>query len=105
MQAPVTRRFSKLSRKNTDEEVVSDKIEIDSDNIETPPAIRRLFNPSKEVKPVEKEPCKRERCNGSLQSREIKTAILKPIVSSMDLGTGKKIDILTVTLYFCKCYA
>ncbi|XP_012532243.2 uncharacterized protein LOC105834370 isoform X1 [Monomorium pharaonis] len=86
-QAPATRRFSKLGRKTTDEERVSDKIEIDSDNIETPPATRRLFSPPKEVKPVEKEPCKRERCNSSLQSREIKTAILKPI-SPTDLGTG-----------------
>ncbi|KAL6253627.1 hypothetical protein P5V15_015933 [Pogonomyrmex californicus] len=87
-QAPATRRFSKLSRKATDEEKVSDKIEIDSDNIETPPAIRRLFSPPKEVKPVEKEPCKRERCSSSLQSRETKTAILKSVNPSMDLGTG-----------------
>lgn len=87
-QAPATRRFSKLSKKTTDEEKISDKIEIDSDNIETPPATRRLFSPPKEVKPVEKELCKRERCNGSFQSREMKTAILKPIAS--DLGTGKR---------------
>ncbi|XP_071572606.1 uncharacterized protein Form3 isoform X2 [Temnothorax nylanderi] len=88
-QTPVTRRFSKLGRKaSTDEERVSDKIEIDSDNIETPPATRRLFSPPKEVKPVEKEPCKRERCSSSLQSRETKTAILKPISPSADLGTG-----------------
>ncbi|XP_011172206.2 uncharacterized protein LOC105204716 [Solenopsis invicta] len=86
-QAPATRRFSKLGRKATDEERVSDKIEIDSDNIETPPATRRLFSPPKEVKPVEKEPCKRERCSSSLQNREAKTAILKPI-SPTDLGTG-----------------
>lgn len=87
-QAPATRRFSKLGRKAADEEKVSDKIEIDSDNIETPPATRRLFSPPKEVKPVEKEPCKRERCSSSLQSRETKTAMLKPI-SPTDLGTGK----------------
>lgn len=88
-QTPATRRFSKLGRKATDEERVSDKIEIDSDNIETPPATRRLFSPPKEVKPVEKEPCKRERCSSSLQNRETKTAILKPISPSMDLGNGK----------------
>ncbi|XP_011866481.1 PREDICTED: uncharacterized protein LOC105561273 [Vollenhovia emeryi] len=87
-QTPTTRRFSKLSRKATDEDRVSDKIEIDSDNIETPPATRRLFSPPREVKPVEKEPCKRERCSSSLQSRETKTAILKPISSGTDLGTG-----------------
>ncbi|XP_032684457.1 uncharacterized protein LOC116850364 [Odontomachus brunneus] len=87
-QAPATRRFSKLSKKATEEERISDKIEIDSDNIETPPATRRLFSPPKEVKPVEKEPCKRERCNSSLQIRETKTAILKPVSSTTDLGTG-----------------
>lgn len=86
-QAPATRRFSKLSKKVTDEERISDKIEIDSDNIETPPTTRRLFSPPKEVKPVEKEPCKRERCSSSLQNREMRTAILKPI--GADLGTGK----------------
>ncbi|XP_072749439.1 uncharacterized protein Form3 [Anoplolepis gracilipes] len=85
-QAPATRRFSKLGKRTADEERISDKIEIDSDNIETPPATRRLFSPPKEVKPVEKEPCKRERCSSSLQSREMKTAILKPI--GTDLGTG-----------------
>lgn len=87
-QAPATRRFSKLGRKATDEERVSDKIEIDSDNIETPPATRRLFSPPKEVKPVEKEPCKRERCSSSLQNRETKTAISKPIGVSTDLSVG-----------------
>ncbi|KAG5307322.1 FHDC1 protein, partial [Acromyrmex insinuator] len=85
-QAPATRRFFKLGRKSADKERINDKIEIDSDNIETPPAIRRLFSPSKDVKPVEKEPCKRERCNSSLQGRETKTAISKWI--GTDLGTG-----------------
>ena len=85
--APATRRFFKLGRKSADKERINDKIEIDSDNIETPPAIRRLFSPSKDVKPVEKEPCKRERCNSSLQGRETKTAISKWI--GTDLGTGK----------------
>ncbi|XP_018047518.1 PREDICTED: uncharacterized protein LOC108686621 isoform X2 [Atta colombica] len=84
--APATRRFFKLGRKSADKERINDKIEIDSDNIETPPAIRRLFSPSKDVKPVEKEPCKRERCNSSLQGRETKTAISKWI--GMDLGIG-----------------
>lgn len=90
-QAPATRRFSKLGKKTADDERISDKIEIDSDNIETPPATRRLFSPPKEVKPVEKEPCKRERCSSSFQSREMKTAILKPI--GTDLGTGKRGEI------------
>jgi len=87
-QAPTTRRFSKLGRKAMDEETVSDKIEIDSDNIETPPAIRRLFSPPKEIKPIEKEPCKRERCSSSLQNRETKIAISKPIANT-DLGKHK----------------
>ncbi|XP_018378457.1 PREDICTED: uncharacterized protein LOC108771055 isoform X2 [Trachymyrmex cornetzi] len=85
-QTPATRRFFKLGKKSADKERVNDKIEIDSDNIETPPAIRRLFSPSKDVKPVEKEPCKRERCSSSLQGRETKTAISKWI--GTDLGTG-----------------
>lgn len=89
-QIPAARRLSKLNKKVTEENKISDKIEIDSDNIETPPATRRLFSPPKEVKPVEKEPCKRERCSSSLQNRETKTAILKPIGSLIsDLGTGK----------------
>nr|XP_031825302.1 uncharacterized protein LOC116423815 [Nomia melanderi] len=67
-QASGSRRFTKY-KKAPEEERISDKIEIDSDNIETPPATRKLFSPPKEVKPVEKEPCKRERCNGSFQSR------------------------------------
>ncbi|XP_035740282.1 formin-J-like isoform X2 [Vespa mandarinia] len=85
-----TRRFSKLVKKNSDDENgnISDKIEIDSDNIETPPATRRLISPPKEVKPVEKEPCKRERCSSSLQSRESKTVSLKPVSVNADLGTG-----------------
>lgn len=94
--SPVTpatpRRFSKLGKKSTEDqesrENVSDKIEIDSDNIETPPATRRLISPPKEVKPVEKEPCKRERCSSSLQSRESKTVPLKPVAGNTDLGTG-----------------
>lgn len=90
-QAPATRRFSKLGKRGADaEERVSDKVEIDSDNIETPPATRRLFSPPKEVKPVEKEPCKRERCSSSLQSRETRTAILRPVGAGADLGTGKQ---------------
>ncbi|KAL0113000.1 hypothetical protein PUN28_012320 [Cardiocondyla obscurior] len=87
-QMPATRRLSKLSRKSSDEERVSDKIEIDSDNIETPPATRRLFTPPKEIKPVEKEPCKRERCSSSIQNRETKTVISKPIDPTADLGNG-----------------
>lgn len=89
-QAPTARRFSKLPKKNSDDENsnISDKIEIDSDNIETPPATRRLISPPKEVKPVEKEPCKRERCSSSIQSRESKTVPLKPVNANADLGTG-----------------
>ncbi|OAD58367.1 FH2 domain-containing protein 1 [Eufriesea mexicana] len=81
-----SRRFSKL-KKGTDEEKMIDKIEIDSDNIETPPATRKLFSPPKEVKPVEKEPCKRERCNGSFQSRDFKNSTAKN-ANNADFGTG-----------------
>ncbi|XP_076638635.1 FH2 domain-containing protein formin 3 isoform X2 [Colletes latitarsis] len=83
-QVSATRRFSKYKR-GADEEKISDKIEIDSDNIETPPATRKLFSPPKEVKPVEKEPCRRERCNGSFQSRDLKNTVAKN-TSNTDFG-------------------
>ncbi|XP_054009091.1 uncharacterized protein LOC128893568 isoform X1 [Hylaeus anthracinus] len=85
-QVSGSRRFSKYKR--GEEEKISDKIEIDSDNIETPPATRKLFSPPKEVKPVEKEPCKRERCNGSFQSRDLKNTVVKNANSNADFGTG-----------------
>lgn len=87
------RRFTKLSRKSGDEERVSDKIEIDSDNIETPPATRRVFSPPREVKPVEKEPCKRERCSSSIQGREAKAGAAKPSGTTADLGSGTYLTI------------
>lgn len=71
-----------------------DKIEIDSDNIETPPATRKLFSPPREVKPVEREPCKRERCNGFFQTRDFKNATGKSVNNNADFGTGKVINIL-----------
>ncbi|KAF3420633.1 hypothetical protein E2986_02387 [Frieseomelitta varia] len=80
------RRFSKLKR-GVDEEKI-DKIEIDSDNIETPPATRKLFSPSKEVKPVEKEPCKRERCSSSFQNRDFKSPMPKNASNNADFGIG-----------------
>ncbi|KZC06411.1 FH2 domain-containing protein 1, partial [Dufourea novaeangliae] len=88
-QASAPRRFTKYKR-GTEEDRISDKIEIDSDNIETPPATRKLFSPPKEVKPVEKEPCKRERCNGSFQSRcnELRSQTAKTPSNSGDFGTG-----------------
>ncbi|XP_034943897.1 FH2 domain-containing protein 1 [Chelonus insularis] len=82
------RRFSKSNKKINEEDKVSDKIEIDSDNIETPPVTRRVFSPPREVKPVEKEPCKRERCNSSLQGKEVKVNTTKPVTTSSDLGSG-----------------
>lgn len=92
-QTTAARRFSKLGKKSSEEEKISDKIEIDSDNIETPPATRRVFSPPKEVKPVEKEPCKRERCSSSIQGRDTKTTTLKPGNSTSDLGTGQLANI------------
>ncbi|XP_033218569.1 uncharacterized protein LOC117173991 isoform X2 [Belonocnema kinseyi] len=83
-QGPAKRRLSQLGKKNFEADTISDKIEIDSDNIETPPATRRLFSPPKDVKPVEKEPCKRERCSNSVQGREA----TKPGNSYADLGSG-----------------
>ena len=83
-QGPAKRRLTQLGKKSLDEDTISDKIEIDSDNIETPPATRRVFSPPKDVKPVEKEPCKRERCSSSVQGREI----IKPGNSYADLGSG-----------------
>lgn len=56
---PTTRRLSQLSRRSggagATEDEISDKIEIDSDNIETPPAQRRLFSPAKDVKLADKD--------------------------------------------------
>ncbi|KAJ8673934.1 hypothetical protein QAD02_005196, partial [Eretmocerus hayati] len=50
---PTSRRLSQLRGASEPAtsvpETVSDKIEIDSDNIETPPAQRRLFSPPKDV--------------------------------------------------------
>ena len=88
-QTASVRRFTKLGKKSGDEDRVSDKIEIDSDNIETPPATRRLFSPPREVKPVEKEPCKRERCSNLIQGRETKIGTTKPGSTTADLGSGK----------------
>ncbi|XP_066598097.1 uncharacterized protein form3 isoform X2 [Prorops nasuta] len=82
--ATSNRRFpGKLNKRSLEDEKISDKIEIDSDNIETPPATRRLFSPPKEVKPVDREPCKRERCSSSVQGREVKVT-----ANNTDLGTG-----------------
>ncbi|XP_074112850.1 FH2 domain-containing protein formin 3 isoform X1 [Cotesia typhae] len=89
----VVRRFSKSGRKSEeDKSSVSDKIEIDSENIETPPVTRRVFSPPREVKPVEKEPCKRERCSSSITGREFAkvsscSSPSKPATES-DLGSG-----------------
>jgi hypothetical protein len=61
-QAPTSRRLSQLSKRGAeDSETISDKIEIDSDNIETPPVTRRLFSPPKDVKLADKDTAKRER--------------------------------------------
>ncbi|CAL7949453.1 unnamed protein product [Xylocopa violacea] len=87
-QVSGSRRFSKLKRNTEEEKIISDKIEIDSDNIETPPATRKLFSPPREVKPVEKEPCKRERCNSSSQNRDYKNAMTKHTNNNADFGTG-----------------
>lgn len=84
-QTSGVRKLSKTSKKSNDDDKVSDKIEIDSDNIETPPVTRRVFSPPREVKPIEKEPCKRERCSSSIQAREVKVGVTKPIT---DLGLG-----------------
>ncbi|XP_076666241.1 FH2 domain-containing protein formin 3 isoform X2 [Andrena cerasifolii] len=86
-QAPASRRISKFKR-GQNEEKISDKIEIDSDNIETPPATRKLFSPPREVKPIEKEPCKRERCSSSFQSRDHKNPTAKTANNNADFGTG-----------------
>ena len=49
--APTTRRLAQLGKRYTDgNDTISDKIEIDSDNIETPPVTRRVFSPPKDLK-------------------------------------------------------
>lgn len=59
-QVPTSRRLSQLSKRGAeDAETISDKIEIDSDNIETPPATRRLFSPPKDIKLTDKDAIKR----------------------------------------------
>lgn len=88
-QVSPSRRFSKARKGTDDEKMITDKIEIDSDNIETPPATRKLFSPPREVKPVEREPCKRERCSSSFQSRDFKNAIGKGVNANADSGTGE----------------
>ncbi|XP_012286898.1 uncharacterized protein LOC105703237 isoform X2 [Orussus abietinus] len=87
-QNTTARRGSKFSKKSLAEERVSDKIDIDSDNVETPPATRKVFSPPREVKPVEKEPCKRERCNSSFHGRDTKGLTTKPGNYLADLGNG-----------------
>lgn len=94
------RRFSSKLKKGADEEKMIDKIEIDSDNIETPPATRKLFSPPREVKPVEKEPCKRERCNGSFQTRDFKNTTGKSVNNNADFGTGKAANIVAFQRIF-----
>ncbi|XP_044001338.1 uncharacterized protein LOC122847607 isoform X1 [Aphidius gifuensis] len=102
------RRLSKSGKRITttteeEEDKVSDKIEIDCDNIETPPVTRRVFSPPREIKSIEKELCKRERCTSVIQPRDNKivtsttitpsttttsTTTTKPIDTNNDLGSG-----------------
>ncbi|XP_063991076.1 uncharacterized protein Form3 isoform X2 [Diachasmimorpha longicaudata] len=80
------RRLSKSSNKS---DRIIDKNDIDSDNIETPPVTRRVFSPPREVKPIEKEACKRERCSSSQGRGEIKSLTAKAFVNpNNDLGSG-----------------
>ncbi|XP_058792398.1 uncharacterized protein LOC131664929 isoform X3 [Phymastichus coffea] len=87
-QQPTSRRVSQLSRRSNAEQcsemTPSDKIEIDSDNIETPPATRRLFSPPKDLKLADKDSTpKRDRTLGATTTpaREVDS-------SYTDLGSG-----------------
>ncbi|XP_031785571.1 cell division control protein 12 isoform X2 [Nasonia vitripennis] len=80
-QVPTSRRLSQLSKRGAeDTETISDKIEIDSDNIETPPATRRLFSPPKDIKPTDKDVAKRS-TTSTTPSRDENSAYT-------DLGSG-----------------
>lgn len=61
--SPTITNSTQIGNKNANEseQVVSNKVEIDQDNIETPPATRRIFSPSPVDKrePVQPNPCRR----------------------------------------------
>lgn len=61
----------------------SDRAEIDSDNIETPPAQRKLFNP-----PPEREPCRRLQPAFPARKNEKATAEMKDLCQEI-LGDGQ----------------
>ncbi|XP_022907474.2 formin-F [Onthophagus taurus] len=66
---------SNISKHEVDgaqEEMISNKVEIDQDNIETPPAIRKIFTPSPVDKrePIQPSPCRRLLGRSSLPSKE-----------------------------------
>lgn len=69
------------SEKNVKER--SDRAEIDSDNIETPPAQRKLFNP-----PPEKEPCRRLQPSFPIRNNEKASAEMKDLCQEI-LGDGQ----------------
>lgn len=60
-----------------------DRAEIDSDNIETPPAQRKLFNP-----PPEREPCRRLQPTFPVRNNEKATAEMKDLCQEI-LGDGQ----------------
>ncbi|XP_011504176.1 PREDICTED: cell division control protein 12 [Ceratosolen solmsi marchali] len=92
-QTPTSRRLSQLNKRSPeDSESISDKIEIDSDNIETPPATRRLFSPSKDIKLIDKDTSKRDRASSVTPSTASTTTPTTTNCdannSCMDLGSG-----------------
>lgn len=96
--APTARRLSQLgSQRNKsgggtggeDSETISDKIEIDSDNIETPPATRRLFSPPKDIAKVADKDIVVSGSNNKRDNNNTTT-----IDIGTDLGSGEKLFLL-----------
>lgn len=85
---PTSRRVSQLSRRSNAEDTEmepSDKIEIDSDNIETPPATRRLFSPPKDLKLADMDSTPKRDRTASATTTPSRDADN----SYTDLGSGK----------------
>lgn len=82
-------RHSENTNRNTPEKPIHNKIEIDSDNIETPPVTRRVFNPPSEVR----EPCRRFQPSLSKQTNNDVDHTIKNIANDLrnleTLGDGQ----------------
>lgn len=82
-------RHGENTNRNTPEKPIHNKIEIDSDNIETPPVTRRVFNPPSEVR----EPCRRFQTSLNKQNNNDADHTIKNIADDLrnlePLGDGQ----------------